>query len=57
MVFELDPHGNETILHSFNGVDGASCIGNLIRDRAGNLYGTASNGGSTASGVVFELSH
>jgi len=65
-VFELSPNGsggwNETVLHSFCSVpgcpDGELPVGNVIFDRAGNLYGTAEGGGNApdAGGVVFELS-
>jgi uncharacterized repeat protein (TIGR03803 family) len=44
-----------TVLHSFGGSDGANPIVSLIRDSAGNLYGTAQNGGTSNLGVVFEL--
>jgi uncharacterized repeat protein (TIGR03803 family) len=37
------------------GSDGGTPIGGLISDSGGNLYGTASIGGSTGSGAVFEL--
>ena len=40
-VFKLDSSGNETVLHTFTGVaDGAYPYGGVIRDSAGNLYGT-----------------
>jgi uncharacterized repeat protein (TIGR03803 family) len=57
-VFNLDPSGKESILYSFTGgVDGAFPLGNLVRDKAGNLYGTTNQGGGTSnSGVVFKLS-
>jgi uncharacterized repeat protein (TIGR03803 family) len=53
-----------SVLWSFNGTDGESPLGSLILDSAGNLYGTADEGGSTNGegvdgngfGVVFELS-
>ena len=52
-VFKLDPSGNETVLHSFTGVDGARPIlGALIRDAAGNLYGTTQVGGSGPCGFA-----
>jgi uncharacterized repeat protein (TIGR03803 family) len=61
-VFKLDKTGNETILYSFTGgADGANPTGGLVRDAAGNLYGTTTAGGSSACpfdagcGVVFEL--
>jgi len=60
-VFELSPNGDgswtETILYNFTGgLDGATPQGGLIFDKAGNLYGTASNGGDGQVGVAFELS-
>jgi uncharacterized repeat protein (TIGR03803 family) len=49
------------VLHAFTGSDGASPVGPVVADRAGNLYGTAgqgANGGCFAGcGVVFELQH
>jgi uncharacterized repeat protein (TIGR03803 family) len=52
-VFKLDPTGNETVLHSFNGADGANPTAGVVPDRAGNLYGTTSYGGGV--GVVFRV--
>jgi uncharacterized repeat protein (TIGR03803 family) len=56
VVFKLDTIGNETVLYSFTGGnDGgvpASCV---IRDAAGNLYGTTSGGGKAGAGVVFKV--
>lgn len=43
------------LLNSFNGSIGSSPYMGLIRDTAGNLYGTTSNGGSLGYGTVFEL--
>jgi uncharacterized repeat protein (TIGR03803 family) len=60
-IFKLDPSGNETILYSFNGPDGALPIGELTRDDAGNFYGTTELGGNVSTlcglgcGVVFKL--
>lgn len=70
-VFKLSPNNGqwiESVLYSFCQLgqecpDGAQPLSNLILDSAGNLYGTASQGGAyagtTASGagigVVFEL--
>ncbi len=55
VVFKLDPTGKQTVLHSFTGgTDGSLPGGGLIRDLAGNLYGTTSSGG-TGYGVVFKL--
>jgi uncharacterized repeat protein (TIGR03803 family) len=59
-VFELSPSGStwtETVLYSFAGKpDAANPINGLILDVAGNLYGTAFNGGGGNNGAVFELS-
>jgi len=62
VIFKLDPSGNETVLHAFtNGADGGSPMAALIRDEAGNVYGTASTGGNGSSscpfgcGLVFKL--
>ncbi len=55
-VFELDPAGNETVLHSFSFyTDGGFPQSALVRDSAGNLYGTTGGGGPGFEGVVFEL--
>jgi len=53
-VFKLDATGNETVLHSFLGVDGSGPA-RLLSDGAGNLYGTAVSGGGSNSGTVFKL--
>ena len=57
-VFKLSPGSNgwtETVLHAFSGgYDGKHPYGDLILDAAGNLYGTAFQGGA-GFGVVFEL--
>jgi uncharacterized repeat protein (TIGR03803 family) len=50
VVFKVDVKGNETILHSFSGSDGAFPTGPLLRDASGNLYGTAFLGGSSGCG-------
>jgi len=56
VVFELDKSGMETVLYSFTGgLDGANPIAGLVRDSAGNLYGTTWRGGSSGYGVVFKL--
>src|SRR5579864_7353798 len=58
VVFKLDPSGTETVLYNFTfGTDGGSPLAGLIRDQAGNLYGTTAFGGDVACscGVVFKL--
>ena len=49
------------VLHEFNGelsdnrqLDGANPVGGLVRDAAGNLYGTTVNGGN-GQGVLFKI--
>jgi uncharacterized repeat protein (TIGR03803 family) len=45
----------ETVLHQFNGNDGAAPLGAVVFDQSGNLYGAASSGGFRNGGTVFEL--
>src|SRR6185437_10047295 len=55
-VFKLAPDGTYTRLHNFvGGAGGVAPNGVLIRDRAGNLYGEALNGGFNNHGVIFKL--
>jgi uncharacterized repeat protein (TIGR03803 family) len=60
VVFKLTPNPDgswkEKLLHQFTGgKDGGGPGGSLIFDKAGNLYGAASNGGAGSYGVVFKL--
>ncbi len=65
-VFEVTPAGKETVLYSFSGNngDGSYPIGPLLRDTAGNLYGTTESGGIykgpcgqvDGCGIAFKLS-
>jgi uncharacterized repeat protein (TIGR03803 family) len=62
LVVRVDPAGNETVLYNFTGgADGGNPLGGVVRDSAGNLYGTTSRGGMTTNvcgdgcGVVFKL--
>jgi uncharacterized repeat protein (TIGR03803 family) len=56
-VFKVDTHGTETVLYNFAGGASDGCLPDqtLVRDKAGNFYGTAGCG-SAGKGVVFELS-
>ena len=59
-VYQLAPRVNgewkERVLYGFQGgTDGNSPISNLVFDRAGNLYGTTSEGG-LGTGTIFKLS-
>jgi uncharacterized repeat protein (TIGR03803 family) len=63
VVFKVDTTGKEIVLHEFSGgPDGAFPYSGLIRDAAGNLYGTDTAGGDSGKclsrsgcGVVFEI--
>jgi uncharacterized repeat protein (TIGR03803 family) len=64
-VFKLDKVGKEVWLHSFGGGNGRQPMAGLLRDAAGNLYGTTVFGGTMTPacggaqgfgcGVVFKL--
>jgi uncharacterized repeat protein (TIGR03803 family) len=61
-VFKISKVGAVTVLHSFKGSpsDGARPGGNVLRDSAGNLYGTTNQGGNSTNcrggcGTVFQL--
>jgi uncharacterized repeat protein (TIGR03803 family) len=59
-VFKLDKNGKLLWLHSFNSKNGIDPIAGLLRDTAGNLYGTTYLGGDTkcyeyGCGTVFKL--
>jgi uncharacterized repeat protein (TIGR03803 family) len=43
------------VLHSFSGADGANTEAGVIRDAAGNLYGTCLDGGTTGNGVLYKM--
>lgn len=56
MVFRIDPKGIETVVHYFAGPpEGEFPFGSLIRDSAGNFYGTTSGGGTAGFGTVYKL--
>ena len=57
IIFRVDPSGHEIVVHSFTGTptDGAQPTATLIRDTAGNCYGTASSGGLFQYGTIFKL--
>lgn len=62
VIYELTPPTGsataytQTVLHTFNGADGANPSGGLVTDTAGGLYGTTA-GGVVGFGNVFELSY
>ena len=56
VVYKLDTSGQETVLYSFTGgAEGGDPLAGVVRDSAGNLYGTTSCGGTAGAGVVFKL--
>ena len=56
LVYRLNKNGLETVMYNFkDGSDGAYPSGGLVRDKAGNLYGTTTGGGASNAGTVFEL--
>jgi uncharacterized repeat protein (TIGR03803 family) len=55
-VFKVDTVGKETVLYSFQGIDGSlPDYGSLIRDTQGNLYGVTIQGGANGYGTVFKV--
>ena len=57
VVFKVSKTGHETVLYTFTGgADGQYPYAPLVRDAAGNLYGTTQYGGTANIGVVFKLS-
>jgi uncharacterized repeat protein (TIGR03803 family) len=55
-VFKVTPNGTQTVLYNFTGgTDGANPEASLVRDAAGNLYGTTIAGGASGAGTVFKV--
>ncbi len=55
-VFKLSPSGTQTVLHSFQTSEGFSPATGVVRDAAGNLYGTTYAGpGQSGRGIVYKL--
>ena len=55
VVFKVSASGQETVLYTFTGGAGGSYPNGVIRDSAGNLYGTTGGGGTANVGLVYEL--
>jgi len=55
VVFRIDQHGKETVMHTFRGPDGSRPQGGLVLDARGNLYGTTTAGGASNAGTVFKV--
>jgi len=54
LVYKLDTSGTETVLYNFTGGTDGEYPGGVIRDAAGNIYGTAA-GGALGNGLVYKL--
>jgi uncharacterized repeat protein (TIGR03803 family) len=56
-VFKISASGQETVLYRFNGTDGEAPYAGVVRDSAGNLFGTTSSGGDSTCycGTVFKV--
>ena len=52
-IFKMDTQGTVTVLHSFQGTDGANPWTTMLMGNDGNLYGTTGSGGTEGYGVVF----
>jgi uncharacterized repeat protein (TIGR03803 family) len=56
VVFKLDSAGKETVLYKFPGFpSGSGPEALLVKDNAGNLYGTTYQGGTSNFGTVFKI--
>lgn len=57
VVFKVSADGVERVIHRFTGQpdDGASPNAGLVRDHAGNFYGTTISGGVANAGTVFKI--
>jgi uncharacterized repeat protein (TIGR03803 family) len=56
VIYEITPTGNFRIVAYFNGDNGLSAFGPLVRNPDGTLYGTTFNGGAYGSGNIYQLS-
>jgi uncharacterized repeat protein (TIGR03803 family) len=55
-VYKLDAAGQETVVHSFGGgFYGDYPLAGVIRDAAGNLYGTTYAGGVANAGILYKV--
>ena len=56
VVFKIDAAGQETVVYAFTGGNtGFIPYSGVVRDSAGNLYGTTAFGGKSDYGVVFKV--
>ena len=56
-VFEVSSDGKEHVLHKFHPYtkDGYYPLNAVVKDAAGNIYGTTDDGGAYNEGVVYEI--
>jgi uncharacterized repeat protein (TIGR03803 family) len=58
-IYKVDSSGNATALHVFtgnpDGLDGSFSYSGLVRDSAGSLYGTTTEGGPSNYGTIFKV--
>jgi uncharacterized repeat protein (TIGR03803 family) len=55
-VFQITAGGAFAVVYTFTGAaDGASPYAGLVQGTDGNFYGTASSGGASSAGTVFQL--
>jgi len=54
-IYKITPSGNFTVLHQFNGTDGAIAVAPLTLGTDGNFYGTTIYGGPNGNGNVFRI--
>jgi uncharacterized repeat protein (TIGR03803 family) len=57
VLYKLNAKGKLKVLHAFTGgpTDGFYPDGSLVMDTEGNLYGTATSGGSADDGIVWKV--
>jgi uncharacterized repeat protein (TIGR03803 family) len=56
VVYKVDTAGNYSVLYAFTGgADGSVPAAGVVRDPAGNLYGTTLRGGGPNFGVIFKV--
>ena len=54
-VFRVSTSGEESVLHQFSGLDGASPLGGVVEETSGNVYGTTWLGGLYGFGTIFKI--
>jgi uncharacterized repeat protein (TIGR03803 family) len=50
----LNTKGKFTVLHGFDGTDGDSAYGEVLRAPDGTLFGTTYEGGNSGNGTVWQ---